>query len=175
MLKSVNGEMAVNGKLTVGIFITSAISHLFGASVGREGAALQIGGGIAAFLSRKFGLSKEDTQILVRVGMAAVFSAVFGTPLAAVLFALEVSEIGKIHLKSILPCLLASFSGYGIALLVGIHPERFHLSSAPAFSGKIVWQLAVLSLLCSVLAIGFAHSLHLMKTPVLVLPFGALP
>lgn len=161
VIKSVNGDTAINGKLTVGIFVTSVISHLFGASVGREGAALQIGGGIAAFLSQKFRLSKADTKILIKVGMSAVFAAVFGTPLAAFFFALEVAEVGKIHLKSLLPCLLSSFSGYGIALLIGIHPERFHLSSAPAFSGKILWQLAVLVLLCALLSIAFAHSLHL--------------
>ena len=161
VLKSVNENPTINGKLTVGIFIASAISHLFGASVGREGAALQMGGGIAAFICKKFKLCEEESKILIKVGMAAVFSAVFGTPLAALFFALEVTHIGKIHLKSVLPCFLSSFSAYGIALLIGIHPERFHLSSAPAFSGKIVWQLAVLSLLCSLLAIGFAHSLHL--------------
>lgn len=160
VIKSVNGDTVINGKLTVGIFITSAISHLFGASVGREGAALQIGGGIAAFLSKKFNLSQDDTKILIRTGMAAVFAAVFGTPFAAFFFALEIAEVGKIHLKSVLPCILSSFSGYGIALLTGIHPERFYLSSAPVFSGKILWQLAVLSLLCSLLAIAFAHSLH---------------
>ena len=160
VLKSVNRELAINGKLTVGIFITAAISHLFGASVGREGAALQIGGGISAFLSKKFNLSNDDTKILIRVGMAAVFSAVFGTPLAAFVFALEVAEVGKIHLKSVLPCLVSSFSAFGIALLIGIHPERFHLANTPVFSGGILWRIAVLTLLCAGLAILFACSLH---------------
>jgi H+/Cl- antiporter ClcA len=160
VLKSVNDQTVIDGKLTFGIFITAAISHLFGASVGREGAALQIGGGISAFLSKKFNLSQDDTKILIRVGMSAVFAAVFGTPLTAFLFALEVAEVGKIHLKSVLPCLVSSFSGYAVALLIGIHPERFHLTSAPVFSLNIIWQLAVLSLLLSALAIGFAHSLH---------------
>jgi H+/Cl- antiporter ClcA len=63
VLKSVNAQTVIDGKLTFGIFITAAISHLFGASVGREGAALQIGGGISAFLSKKFNLSQDDTKI----------------------------------------------------------------------------------------------------------------
>lgn len=163
LLKSVNEKLSVNGRLTIGIFVAAAISHLFGASVGREGAALQIGGGLAAFISKKFNLNEDDTKTLIKAGMAAVFAAVFGTPLAAFFFALEVAEVFKIRLKAIFPCLLASVSGSFVAILVGAHPERFWLSTAPVFSGKIVWQLAVLSLLCALLAVLFCNSLHLSK------------
>lgn len=163
VIESTHSPLCVSGKLSVGIFIASLISHLFGASVGREGAALQIGGGLAAFLSKKFNLNEDDTKTLIKAGMAAVFAAVFGTPLTAFLFALEVAEVFKICLKAVFPCLLASVSGFFVALLVGAHPERFWLSTAPVFSGKIVWQLAVLTLLCALLAVLFCNSLHLSK------------
>lgn len=163
VIESTHSPLCVSGKLSVGIFIASLISHLFGASVGREGAALQIGGGLAAFISKKFNLNEDDTKTLIKAGMAAVFAAVFGTPLTAFFFALEVAEIFKIRLKAVFPCLLASVSGFFVALLVGAHPERFWLSTAPVFSGKIVWQLAVLSLLCALLAVLFCYSLRFNK------------
>lgn len=163
VIESTHSPLCVSGKLSVGIFIASLISHLFGASVGREGAALQIGGGLAAFISKKFNLNEDDTKILIKAGMAAVFAAVFGTPLAAFFFALEIAEVFKIRLKAIFPCLLASVSGFFVALLIGTHPERFWLSTAPVFSGKIVWQLAVLTLLCALLAVLFCYSLRFSK------------
>ena len=54
VIKSSIGEASLSPLITPAIFLGSAISHLFGASVGREGAALQLGGGLASFLSRIF-------------------------------------------------------------------------------------------------------------------------
>ena len=62
--------------LPIAIFLTTAISHLFGASAGREGAALQIGGGVANILGKAFKLDKDSKRITVMCGMAALFSRV---------------------------------------------------------------------------------------------------
>ncbi len=160
VLESADGKNTLSAKLPLGIFITAIISHLLGASVGREGAALQIGGGAATFFAQKFRLSQEERQILVRAGMAAVFAAVFGTPFAAFLFALEIVWVGKIHIKSILPCAVSAVLGYFTALFFGAHPERFHLTAVPEFSFNISWEILLLTVLVSFLSIGFCHSLR---------------
>ena len=160
VLESADGENTLSTKLPLGIFITATISHLLGASVGREGAALQIGGGAASFFATKFHLSDKQRQILVRAGMSAVFSAVFGTPIAAFLFALEIVYVGKIHLKSVLPCAITSVLGYITALFFGAHIERFHFVSVPQFCFDTVWKTTILTVSTAVLSIGFCHALR---------------
>jgi H+/Cl- antiporter ClcA len=86
--------------------ITTWMSQLAGASVGREGTAVLMGASIGEGLAEKY---NEHKGIWIRMGMSAGFASIFGTPLAGCLFALEVGVIGKFHLKSILPCLTAAF------------------------------------------------------------------
>ena len=76
------------------IFITTALTHLAGGSAGREGAAIQLGGSIANQLGRWIHLDEEDRHVIVMCGMSAAFSALFGTPMAAAVFALEVVSVG---------------------------------------------------------------------------------
>ena len=76
------------------IFITTALTHLTGGSAGREGAAIQLGGSIANQLGRWIHLDEEDRHVIVMCGMSAAFSALFGTPMAAAVFALEVVSVG---------------------------------------------------------------------------------
>lgn len=89
---------------TLYVLISTWISQLAGASVGREGAAVLMGASIGEGLAEKW---SEYKGIWIRMGMSAGFASVFGTPLAGCLFALEVGIIGKIHFKSILPCILS--------------------------------------------------------------------
>lgn len=137
------------------IFISSALSHLCGASVGREGAALQIGGSLSSVVGDFFALNKNQSKILLRVGLVAVFAAVFGTPLAAFFFALEVVTVGALHLKSTFFCLIASFAGYFTSVSLGAHPERFSPGAIPSFSLPVLWKVALLTVLTAILSIVF--------------------
>ena len=86
----VRTEKGVSVLLAPAIFIGTVITHLFGGSAGREGAALQLGGSVASLFGRAFRLSEKDRHILTMCGMSAVFAAVFGTPMGACVFAVEV-------------------------------------------------------------------------------------
>ncbi|RXK87270.1 voltage-gated chloride channel family protein [Filimonas effusa] len=90
------------------VLITTLLTHVTGGSAGREGTAVQIGGSLAGLAGRWFKLNREDTRILLMMGMAAGFGAVFGTPLTGAVFALEVLFIGRMNYRALLPCLMAS-------------------------------------------------------------------
>lgn len=106
------------------VLFSTIITHLFGGSAGREGTAVQIGGSIANGLSRVFTIHREEMSILLKAGVAAGFGAVFGTPWAGAIFALEVIAIGKLKYKALIPCLMASFFADLTCILWGIgHTE----------------------------------------------------
>ncbi|MCD7927397.1 MAG: chloride channel protein, partial [Oscillospiraceae bacterium] len=88
------------------VFVSTMVTHLFGGSSGREGAILQIGGSISSWLSRLLPLDEEDREIMTMCGMAAGFSALFGTPLTAAIFAMEVVSVGMMDYAALVPCIL---------------------------------------------------------------------
>jgi len=113
------------------------ISHLFGGSVGREGTAVQIGGSIADFFGRLFGLNEKDLRTVLIAGVAAGFGAVFGTPLAGTIFAVEVLAIGRLQYDAIIPCIIASIFADQTVALWGIHHTVYHIDpfvSKPSFA-----------------------------------------
>ena len=84
------------------------LSHLFGASVGREGAALQLGGSVGHNMGELLGFDEDDVRVLSMCGMAACFSAMFGTPVSAAVFVLEVICVGTFQYAALLPCVVSS-------------------------------------------------------------------
>ncbi|MBQ5816050.1 MAG: chloride channel protein [Oscillospiraceae bacterium] len=163
VLNEADGKAALSAKLAPAIFFASLLSHLCGASVGKEGAALQLGGSSALFFSRKFKLSKEQEKTLVYCGMAGVFSSAFGTPLAAAAFALEVVLAGRICFAAALPTLITSVVSYFTAVLLGAHAERFTVSAVPTLSLSVVWKVLILALAAAAIGVVFCLSLKYLK------------
>lgn len=93
------------------ILLGTLMTHLCGGSAGREGTALQMGGSIASTFGKVFRMPHRELRILLMAGIAAGFGAVFGTPLAGTIFALEVLVIGRIQHEALLPCLVAAMIG----------------------------------------------------------------
>lgn len=124
------------------VLITTLITHLFGGSAGREGTAVQIGGSMASLLGKWFRLSKEDTRIILMMGIAAGFGAVFGTPLTGAIFALEVLAIGRIKYNALVPCLIASVFADIVCSAWGLHHTKYHIRLITTFDflllGKII-------------------------------------
>lgn len=113
------------------ILISTIVSHLFGASVGREGTAVQIGGSIASAIGKAMLLSGADIRVLLMGGIAAGFGAVFGTPIAGAVFALEVLAVGRVEYEALVPCVLAAIVGDWTCHAWGIH----HVAYQVAFAG----------------------------------------
>lgn len=160
VLKSATTEQTVPLLLAPAIFVGSAITHLFGGSAGREGAALQLGGSISALLCRLFRLDETTRRVLTVCGMGAVFSAVFGTPIGAFVFALEVVRVGQIRSCLIFPALVSSITACRLANLLGTEAEAFPLASVPAFDFHTVWRVALIAVGGALISILFCFLLH---------------
>ncbi|MDR3292540.1 MAG: chloride channel protein [Clostridiales bacterium] len=116
------------GRIKLGVvpvkIIATVITIGSGGSAGKEGPTTQIGAGAASFLAGLFHLDEKDTKRLVVAGMAAAFAAIFGTPVAAAIFAIEVLIVGRIDLKNIFPVMIASLAGYFVSSAFGIETEK---------------------------------------------------
>ena len=146
--------------LTPVIFIATIITHAVGGSAGREGAALQIGGSIGWNVGRLFRQDEKDIRVATMCGMSAVFAALFGTPLTAAVFALEVLTVGVFYYMAFIPCLVASLTAYGVSIFMELRPTRFAILEAFDLSIMGVVQVIALSVLCAIVSIIFCVSMH---------------
>ena len=148
------------------IIVSTVLTHLLGGSSGREGAALQMGASLSAAIEKVIPLDQKDDKIIKMCGMSAGFSALFSTPLAATVFAMECVTVGKMHYAAIYPCLLSALTAKLTALKLGGHPEVFALTGVPELTSGSVVQMAALGICCALIArlfcwaLGKAHHLY---------------
>ncbi len=161
----------IPASMTPLIFFTTILTHLFGGSAGREGTAVQIGGSIAFQFAKILKLQPAQKQILLMCGIAAGFAAVFGTPIAAAIFALEVLYIGRIQYNALIPCLMAGIIAHITCISCGIHHTQYSIAfrGNAIFSPYIAFDIVVLlkviaaSILFGFAAITFARLTHFIK------------
>jgi len=118
------------------------LTHLFGGSAGREGTAIQMAAALSDPLTRLFRLSAHERRILLRAAIAGGFAAVFGTPLAGTLFALEVVVSGSFSLSTLLPCLLSAVLADQVVSFLPVH----HTHYATGIVTNGLWPLAACAL-----------------------------
>ena len=163
ILKSIRDEEHIPLKVAPIIFIDTVLTHFFGGSAGREGAALQLGGSIGSSIGKLFKSTKLNRKILTLCGMSAAFSALFGTPLAAAIFALEVVNVGAIYYSALVPCALSSVIAYLIAQALNVAPELFTVTGIPELGALSIGKVILLALVAALVSIVFCKLLHLVK------------
>ncbi len=141
------------------IFLGTVLTHLCGGSAGREGAALQMGGTIGYHAGRLFRLDNQDLRVATMAGMAAFFSALFGTPLAATMFAIVVISVGVMYHAALIPCLTAALTAYGVSRWMGVEPTRFAVEM-PALETWMLVRVAALAALCALVSVLFCNTIH---------------
>ena len=147
-------------QIAPGIFGAAVLTHLFGGSAGREGAALQLGGSAASILSKLFGLKRQSRRVLIMAGMSSVFAGLFGTPLTATLFCMEFESVGTIFSPALLPCYIAAFTASFVSSLMGVHAEGYLLENTAALSLGNLWAYLLLAILISVLGALMVRVFH---------------
>ena len=142
------------------IFLGTVITQFFGGSAGREGAALQLGGSIGYNIGKTMKLTNRNMHIVIMSGMAAVFSALFGTPITAAVFSLEVASVGIFESAALLPCVISSLSAYGISRLFGTSPVRFVGIDFSSVSLLTMVKVLILSVFVALLSMVFCLTIE---------------
>ncbi|HKV04046.1 MAG TPA: chloride channel protein [Candidatus Acidoferrales bacterium] len=143
-------EGVITSGTVFGKFFCTAATLASGIPLGREGPAVQVGGGIASVLGRRLGLRTENVKALIPVGAAAAIAAAFNTPLAAVVFALE-EIVGDLNAPVLGSVVLASATSWLVLrLILGnnplfqvpqyklVHPLEFAIYAALGVVGGLV-------------------------------------
>lgn len=160
VLSTIHAQDEVPFKMAPLIFVATVTTHLFGGSAGREGAALQMGGSIGNQLGRWLRLDENDKRVMVMCGMSAAFSALFGTPMAAAIFAMEVVSVGVMYYAALVPCVFASLIATKFAIDLGIRPESFHIMDVPDMTVISACQVIILAMACAGISVLFCVILH---------------
>lgn len=156
----------------------TVMSHLFGASVGREGTAVQMGGALADQLTHLFKLDNADRRTILMAGIAAGFASVFGTPLAGAVFGLEVLAAGRLRSDALMPCVVAAVVAEQVGQLWGVHHTHYAVGALPAIG---LWPLLAMVVAGAVFGLtgqAFARATHalgaFMKRHIAYAPFRPL-
>lgn len=142
------------------IFISTVITHFFGGSAGREGAALQLGGCIGSFIGRIIKLNNKDLPMAIMCGMSGLFSALFGTPLTATVFAMEVISVGIIYYGAFLPCIISALTAFAVTSVFKLSPASYTIKTIPNLNINNILLVSVIGIAAALVSILFCLSLE---------------
>jgi H+/Cl- antiporter ClcA len=163
-LPPVDGSDRVPGvpaRMAPMIFAATWIAQVAGASVGREGAALQIGGSLTSTILRPLRPSAREMRVALVAAMAGAFGGAFGVPLAGAIFALEVRRTGRRFAAMLLPALVASITADRVVEGLGRATPLVELPVE--LDVAVVLRLVVVGLVCGLAARTFVWALHSLK------------
>lgn len=160
VIESIYTESDISPGMIPSVFLGTILTHICGGSSGREGAAIQMGGSIGDQIGKLMRLDDKDRKIAVMCGMSGAFAALFGTPMAAAIFSMEVISIGVMYYAALVPCIFSSFIGAAIAKKLFLKPEAFIIGPVPEFGLKMALIMMILGALCAVISMIFCILLH---------------
>ena len=162
VIRAVQSGEPISILLVPAIFLGTVLTHLCGGSAGREGAALQMGGSIGWNVGTLLHLKDHDRRTATISGMAAFFSALFGTPLTAALFAMMVEDVGLTFTSAFVPAFTSALIAYGCSLAFGIAPTHFAIT-APELTVWSAFLVILLGFACAAVSRLFCGLLHFME------------
>lgn len=161
---------AMPGIVTPLILISTVITHLFGGSSGREGAALQFGASFGSVIGRQLELSESDRKILILASMSAAFAALFGTPMAAAIFPMEMISVGVMYYAALVPCMFSAFVAEYVSVVMGVRTFKipYLVEAVPDFYSphclKVILLAVCFAAVGSLFCVLLHQSEHVFKT-----------
>ena len=141
----------------------TVLTHLFGGSAGREGTAVQMGASLADFVAHRARVDSMLRRQLLVAGVAGGFGAVFGTPLAGLVFGLEYVTVGRYEWRAAVPALVASVVGDRVTRALGIEHSAYPYLPWHAPSIGLLGKWVVFAVVVAGLAVTFLEGTHALK------------
>lgn len=134
---------------------STLIAHLFGASVGREGTALQMAAAMVRPAIQFFKLSKKYYRMALTAAIAGGFGAVFGTPWAGLVFAMEWNRKQPFRMQALLSACITALLSDAVCTAWGITHGVFRIPQIPELSLAYIGWLLAAGILFGLLARSF--------------------
>lgn len=151
-------------RMTPIVLLGSVITHLFGGSAGREGTAVQMGGSLADRFALLINAQGKTRVELISAGIAGGFGAVFGTPFAGTIFAMEVVRVGQIDYHALIPALAAAIVGDLVTRGLGIEHTAYPVVHMLSLTPLVIAKLLALSVTVACASAGFIELTHRIKS-----------
>ncbi len=146
------------------VLFGTLLTHLCGGSAGREGTAVQMGGAIADQFTKLLKLSPSDRQLLLIIGISGGFAAVFGTPIAGAIFALEMMVVGRMRYETLLPSIIAAVASNYVCLLWGVHHTSYVIPEVPTMDIQNLIITIFAGILFGLTALWFSKSIYFVSS-----------
>jgi len=155
-----NGETPkpIPFKMAPLVFMSTLLTHVAGGSAGREGTAVQMGGAIADQFTGFFKLNTADRKTLLIIGISSGFAAVFGTPLAGAIFALEILSIKKIKINQVLASFFVAYIAHYSCMAWQVKHTIYSIPSIPAISLTTLAWAIIAGILFGLTALAFTST-----------------
>ena len=162
VLSAIRADKRVSLRLAPLILVSTVITHAFGGSVGREGAALQFGGSIGNYVGERLHLKKGSNKIFIMAGMAGAFSALFGAPFGAAVFAIEVTSVGIMHYAALVPCIFTAYVANAVAIYFGMQKRlmAYPVNLVPMFYSFNAFKAIIIGVITAIVGIFFIIALR---------------
>ena len=146
------------------VFISTLLTHVGGGSAGREGTAVQMGGAIAGQFTTLFKLSSAERKTILIMGVSAGFAAVFGTPWAAAVFALEIMSFKKVKFENIIPSFIAAFGAHYVCLAWMVKHTVYNIDIIPSITVNTISWTMLAGLIFGLAALLFIYTSKFFET-----------
>ena len=150
-------EERVSARVVPAIFIGTCATILVGGSVGKEAAALQMGGGMAASVSRRFELDDDQRRLVLACTLACALGVLLGTPIASAVFAVEVLQY-RAHVWHYVAVLLSALFSKVVAWCLSLNQLK-EIVPFPSIDAGVMARVMILILLCALLSAAFCACL----------------
>ena len=145
------------------ILAGTVLTHLFGGSAGREGAALQMGASLADALRQLLKLNRHDRRLLLMAGVSSGFGSVFGAPAAGFVFGMEVQALGRMRYEGLIPCLVAAFVGDLVVRGLGVPHAQYPAAPIIGTDGILLLKVALAGVACGLSSLLFIELTHAIR------------
>lgn len=144
-------------RTTVFHFIAPAINIGSGGTVGPEGPAAQLGGGLASKISQLLGLSDKRRRMFTAAGAGAAIAAVFNTPLGGIFFAIEIILLNDFQASSFSALILASVSASAVSRIFLGNSSVFTFVHTTINSYSDFYLYIILGVFAGLLSLAYIH------------------